>query len=118
MLSEKPDGKPTIGWVYLGTKDDGTKYLDIFNSDEAAEAIGKSEPTIRRWIREGRITNVGRSNAPRVRRADVLSPGRRTSGGPDLAQIVLDRRDSTNPCASKEGVTNCDSTHKAAGHVR
>jgi len=80
-------------WRRLGVYVNGAKLCDDFLADldrmaredteelitltEAARVTGFHPDSIGRAIRDGRVPNYGRPNAPRVRRLDVAKLGRR-----------------------------------------
>jgi hypothetical protein len=59
--------------------------VETLTLQQAAEETGLSYDTVQRRVATGRLPNVGRRGAPRVRRCDL--PG--TPAGPDLAGAVL-----------------------------
>lgn len=71
---------------------------------QAARETGYSTKQIRRWLTDGKITNVGEDGAPRIRRGDILKhkkptlPTRSPMGimttAQDIARSVATRRSS------------------------
>jgi hypothetical protein len=60
---------------------------------DAARESGYSEDHLGRLVKEGKLVNVGRKRAPRVRRSDLprkARAGTRASGKPSFASIVRD----------------------------
>jgi hypothetical protein len=63
---------------------------------QAAAETGYNRESITRLVRTGRIPNVGRPNAPKVRRADLAAlsgargPRAKASNSPSLASIARD----------------------------
>lgn len=50
---------------------------DVLTLAEASRESGYSDDHLGRQVRDGKIPNAGRANAPRIRRADLpLKPGR------------------------------------------
>ncbi len=49
----------------------GAEASELLNLQEAARESGYSADHLGRLVREGRISNAGRPNAPRIRRADL-----------------------------------------------
>ena len=74
------------------------------NLQEAAQESGYSPDHLGREVRAGRIPNVGRRNAPRIRRGDLpRKPGRLLSSQPEnmfarrqIARSVVTSRNERN----------------------
>lgn len=68
--------------------------LEALTVAEASEETGYSESHLRALLSDGRLENVGRDGAPRVRRGDLPSkPAANGSGGPTgLVEEALQRR--------------------------
>ena len=69
----------------------------LLNLQQAATTSGYSPEHLGRLVREGRIPNAGRPNAPRIRSGDLpRKPGAPatpiTAGGPPPAQVTVVRR--------------------------
>lgn len=63
--------------------------IETLNLVEAASASGYTADHLGKLVREGKIKNVGRANAPRIRLADLpVKPG--TVAGPKLVGNNLD----------------------------
>jgi hypothetical protein len=72
---------------------------DVLTLGEAAKVSGYSTDHLGRRVREGSLQNVGRKNAPRVRRKDLPLKANRIAAGPASkydpvadAQFLLSRR--------------------------
>lgn len=71
---------------------------------QAARETGYSTKQIRRWLKDGKIADVGADGAPRIRRGDILkhkkptlpaqSPIRIMASAQDIARSVATRRSS------------------------
>ncbi|HET9636350.1 MAG TPA: helix-turn-helix domain-containing protein [Gemmatimonadaceae bacterium] len=71
---------------------------------QAARETGYSTKQIRRWLKEGKIKDVGEERAPRIRRGDILkhkkptlpahAPIRIMAAAQDIARSVATRRSS------------------------
>ena len=71
---------------------------------QAASETGYSTKQIRRWLKEGKITDVSGDGAPRIRRGDILkhkkptlpahAPIRIMASAQDIARSVATRRSS------------------------
>lgn len=71
---------------------------------EAAAASGCSVDTIGRMIREGRVENVGRKHAPRVRRSDLLHKRRPLRDSTDSTTLVPNKAAIARAIVSTEEV--------------
>jgi hypothetical protein len=69
------------------------RELEALTLDRAAEETGFSYSALEKMVRAGKVANVGRKGAPRVRRGDLprrpVAP--RPDFAPDLAARVLSR---------------------------
>lgn len=65
---------------------------ETVNLREAARIGGYNEDSIGRMIRQGKVKNVGRGNAPRIRRSDIPRKpgGERRAKSPSLSGIGRD----------------------------
>jgi hypothetical protein len=59
--------------------------------EQAVGESGLSYSALEKAVRAGRIPNVGRKGAPRVRRADLPKKGAQANGSPSVATLVLRR---------------------------
>ena len=72
---------------------------ELLTLEAAAQASGYTAEHLGRLVREGKIANAGRPNAPRLRRGDLpLKPGalptrahRRTVDRAEIARAVINR---------------------------
>lgn len=54
--------------------------LEAISLEQAADESGYSYSAIQKMVARGELANVGRKHAPRVRRADIPSKGKRQVG--------------------------------------
>lgn len=67
--------------------------LEALTVAEASEETGYSESHLRALLSEGKLPNVGREGAPRLRRADLPSKAGTAPPGPGgLVEEALERR--------------------------
>ena len=65
-------------------------WTEPLRLQEAAEEAGLEYRAIQKRVERGRVPNVGKKGAPRVRRCDLYEGGPRLeTGEPDLAEEVL-----------------------------
>jgi hypothetical protein len=65
----------------------------LLNLTQAAQESGYTAGQLRRMIRSGNLTDYGRNNAPRVKRADLpLKPGRLRTGTSPVQLAYADRQ--------------------------
>ncbi len=72
-------------------------FLEALPLSQAAKEVGYSYSALQKVVAEGKNPNVGKRNAPRIRRGDLPQKAGRLSGGPvdnqsDLAERFM-RRD-------------------------
>ena len=80
-LAANVDGQRLIAELALLFREEDSQALTL---REAAQESGYSPDHLGREVRAGRIPNVGRRNAPRVRRGDLpRKPGRLLSSQPE-----------------------------------
>jgi len=66
---------------------------DVLSIAQAARESGHSAEHLRRLVRKGKLQNLGRTHAPRVRRSDVPRKPRALSrSGPQLYDPAIDAR--------------------------
>lgn len=69
---------------------------------EAANEIGFSAKQVGRWVRGGKVENVGTSTAPRVRRGDIINRRKKPLPQPSPVRIVDTAQDIARSVANSE----------------
>jgi hypothetical protein len=73
-LSGQVDGAALVRRLVTSLRDIRGASLDArLTVTEAARETGYSARQIRRWLKDGKIQNLGTDAAPRVRRGDVIT---------------------------------------------
>jgi hypothetical protein len=69
-------------------------WTEVLTLHEAAHDLGVPYSKVQKAVANGRIPNVGRKHAPRVRRCDLYEPPRPRMDGPDVAGRILGQESS------------------------
>jgi hypothetical protein len=78
---------------------------DLLTLGQAAAASGYSTDHLSRLLREGKLPNVGRAHAPRIRRADLpRKPSRLPRPHPTGHVLGADPRQVARAVATREGL--------------